>query len=211
MLVEYIIGGILSCVPCCVMAAIAIFIGVIAAVIMIVSKRRKSYEMNLNFLTQEVGGELKKGGLLDNPSLAGEYRGRKFLIDSFTRTTQNYDQENVTTYYQRMQVWHKGKFKGEISVQRETLFSGLSKMMGVQDIKIGNEEFDKLFMVKGSEEQVRKLLDSSLQQKLVSMKMSFNLYPDKVYFETATTLNEKDKIRAVLDLLSEIADRVEKW
>ena len=38
------------------------------------------------------------------------------------------------------------------TIYRESLFSGLGKLFGMQDIEVGDPEFDRAFIVKGNDE-----------------------------------------------------------
>jgi hypothetical protein len=109
----------------------------------------------------------------------------------------------------RVQLWHKANIKGEVRVSREGLFSGLGKALGAQDIQIGNDEFDKTFMIAGDEKLARKLLDVDLQRKLLDFKRGISLLSERVYFERAGNILEKEKIKELLDLMTLIAEKAE--
>jgi len=49
----------------------------------------------------------------------------------------------------------------------ESWYHGLHKLLGVQDIVVGHEDFDKAFMIKGSDEaKVKALFDDAVLRKL---------------------------------------------
>ncbi len=49
----------------------------------------------------------------------------------------------------------------------ESWYHGLTKLLGVQDIVVGHEDFDKAFMIKGSDEaKVKALFDDAVLRKL---------------------------------------------
>lgn len=208
---EDLLGSLLGCLPCCVLLAIpTFFVCVFVLIVFLASKQKNKYGETLKSLALELGGEYKKGSLLINPVLSGEYKGRRLFIDTFSRTREDVDGHHETTYYMRVQLWHKGSVKGEVSVYREGFLSGLGKMLGAQDIQIGNPEFDKEFMVRGEDElQVKKLLDVDLQKKLLESKTPLKVMPDRVYFESGVHIADKEKILKILDLMSYVADKVE--
>ncbi len=58
-----------------------------------------------------------------------------------------------------------------LTLYSEGVFTKLGKLIGMQDIQIGNTEFDNTFIVKGSEEFfVKRFLTPKVQQKLLSLK-----------------------------------------
>jgi hypothetical protein len=211
-IIANLIGLVLGCIPCAAVLAIPVFfIAIIALVIWFALKQRGKYEAALKALAQELGGEFKKGSISSSPTLSGEFEGRKFFIDTFTRTRRDMDNRNETSYYMRIQLWHKGSVKGEIAIYREGLFSGLGKALGAQDIQVGNEEFDKAFMVKGEDEkQVKSILDSDLQQKFLQDKTALSILSDRVYFEYGVHIDDKEKIKKILRLMNDVAEKVEK-
>lgn len=213
--VESILGVILTlvfaAVPCCVLGAIPLFfVLVVIAIIMFARKQRRRYEDSLKSLALELGGEFKKGSTFSNPTLGGEIDGRKFYIDSFSRTVERMHNKHETTWYQRIQLWHTRPLAWQVSISREGLFSGLAKTLGRQDIQTGNPDFDKTFIVGGDEAMAKKLLDLDVQCRMLEAKTPVSVLPDRVYYDSSITATEKDKILNILKLMSFMADRAEK-
>ena len=62
------------------------------------------------------------------------------------------------------------------SLFREGTLNRISKTVGVQDIQVNAEVFDRAYMIKGSNEQlVRRILTPSLQSLLVACKGNYPL------------------------------------
>lgn len=58
-----------------------------------------------------------------------------------------------------------------IRIYRESWASGLGKALGLQDIQIGNDQFDNQFIIKGSDEYfVMNLLTFDIQNKLIEIR-----------------------------------------
>lgn len=209
--VESVLGLVLGMVPCCALLAIpSFFVGVAVLLIYVASKRRRGYESVLKELALETGGEFMKGDVSSTPTLGGEYKGRRFLIDTAVRAHEDADGRTVTTYYMRFQLWHKGRLAGDIAVSREGLFSGLGKALGRQDIQIGNEDFDRAFMVSGKDEaEVRRLLDAEVQGKFLESRLPMTVTADRVCFERAGVIESKQEILRVLDFMGYLAGRAE--
>lgn len=209
--VESVLGFLFALVPCCCVGAIPLFfVLIVVVIIMFAMKQRRRYEDSLKSLALELGGEFKKGSTFSNPTLGGEIESRKFYIDSFSRTVERMHDKHETTWYQRIQLWHTRPLAWQVSISREGLFSGLAKTLGRQDIQTGNPEFDKTFIVQGDETMAKKLLDVDVQHRMLEAKTPVSVLPDRVYYDSSITATEKDKILAILKLMSYLADKAEK-
>jgi len=59
----------------------------------------------------------------------------------------------------------------KVVIYKESIVSGLGKLVGMQDIQIGSDEFDKEFIIRGDDEQfVINLINYGIQNKLLGIK-----------------------------------------
>jgi hypothetical protein len=206
-----ILGLLFTMVPCCFIGAVILFfVVIVVVVVMFALKQRRRYEDSLKSLALELGGEFKRGSTFSNPTLGGEIEGRRFFIDSFSRTVERMHHERDTSWFQRIQLWHSHSLAWQVSVSREGLFSGIAKSLGKQDIQTGNPEFDKTFIVQGDEVMAKRLLDADVQTKLLEAKTPVSVLSDRAYYESGITATEKDKILNILKLMSYLAEKAEK-
>ena len=62
----------------------------------------------------------------------------------------------------------------EMTLYTEGVISKLVKMVGMQEIQIGNYDFDNAFIIKGSDESfVKRFLTLDVQKKLLSLKKKY--------------------------------------
>ena len=101
-----------------------------------------------------------------------------------------------------------------MKVYQETVFSKVGKLLGGQDIQIGNEQFDQRYIIRGQPEMDVVLLLSSigLQQKLLQDRtFNFDLKGSELYFEKRGIERNVDQLQRVFDLLCDIAEAVEHF
>ena len=105
-------------------------------------------------------------------------------------------------------------------VYRKGIFSDIAKFFGAQDIEIGDEEFDKLFMIKSTDEQTtRELLQRErikelfLQQPKIDFQIKddegfwgvkFPEGTDELYFVVDGELKDTERLKNLFDLFGEM-------
>jgi hypothetical protein len=69
--------------------------------------------------------------------------------------------------------------KGHVEVSREGLFSRIAKVFGAQDIVIGDEVFDRAYVVKATDEgSARALLTPSVTSEMLAIGAKYLAYDD---------------------------------
>ena len=111
------------------------------------------------------------------------------------------------------------------TIYRRGVFSGVATALGMQDIEVGHEEFDRDFVIKGNDENcIRSLFDGSRLRRLLNAQRRFKLTVDDDVeaFEPATSDERADelyatvpgivtdlrKLRLMFDLFAETLDRL---
>lgn len=195
---------ITSC--CAGLGVFSLFVLFFALIIFLATRGRRKFRKTLENLASNLGCSYRKGGWLSSPHVEGEYKGRRILVDTFT---QDSGEDNSTTYT-RVRVWHKGSLSGDISVYREGLLSKVGKVLGVQDIQLGNPTFDQEFVVKGKNVlEVKSLLDVEAQHRLLELKIPLTIRPDVVYFDQTGYVNDKERLLGVINLMVWLAEKAE--
>lgn len=92
----------------------------------------------------------------------------------------------------------------------QDLIETIGKFFGAQDIKIGNKEFDKRFMIKGNDElRIKHLLDNYIRDFLIPQKVVrfeitdgegiFDEKPKeghyKIYYISENKITQEDQLR----------------
>ena len=67
-------------------------------------------------------------------------------LDTYTVSTQD------STSFTRMRAPYVNPEGFRFTIYRKSVFSGLGKMLGMQDIEVGDPEFDEAFIIKANNE-----------------------------------------------------------
>jgi hypothetical protein len=205
-------GNVASC--CGVAALIGFFLIIIILAVVWRSFSSRKFKTTLQDVARETGCAYSGGGWFSSPKVSGMYRNRNILIDVYVERHSHYSggrSRETSTTYTRIQVNHTGKFSGEINIYPQTFFSVLGKALGMQDVSVGNPEFDKAFIVKGNDETfLRKILDAEMQRNMLSMKKQVRVLPNVVYILENGTVKDKTLLMNMLNMMVALAERVEK-
>jgi hypothetical protein len=178
-------------------------------------RRRERMRQNFVMLAQQIGcsADLPRS-VWKFPSITGYYRKR--LVQIWMHTTRR-GRNKVTYTAIRAQCKKPPGF--HMAIGREGILGKVAKAFGKQDIIIGDEEFDKMFLVRSNNESLaRSVFPIGLRHKIVELgkkhsDFAFQVKDDGPYFEKAVMLVDAEKVqwfRQVLDVLCEVAERVEK-
>jgi hypothetical protein len=170
-------------------------------------------------MAKDIGGEYKDGGSFGQNVVrysAGEW---EITLDTYAT-----GDGNSSVDYTRMRAPFVNKDGLRFNISREGLFAHLEKLFGMQDIQIGDEYFDKNFLIKGSdEEKIKLLLKSPKLKKLIQGQPDINFqirnddgwfgesFPDGVdelYFECYGILHEEKRLKALFDMFSTTLERL---
>lgn len=134
-----------------------------------------------NLLAQQIGGEFKQGDLWHGRGRVDANVGEWIVtLDTYTVST---GKSNVTFTRMRAPFVNRDGFRFTIS--RAGIFSTIASKLGFQDIEIGNEQFDKAFVIKSNDEsRVKQLLaDKGLRDKLsLQRKITLSVLDDEGWF-----------------------------
>ena len=103
----------------------------------------------------------------------------------------------------------------KMKIYRETYASKVGKIIGLQDIEIGNYEFDKSIILKGSDENfVRKLLSYEFQVKTLDMinkyKTIIHLKNDLLTIILFDTFKDEKSSDELIDYSLRLTDKIEE-
>lgn len=110
-------------------------------------------------LAHRLEGELKPGSFWRFPEL-------RVQVDPWVLTL---DVVGGKYPYTRLRAAYLNPEKFRFHVYRGTLFSELPKLFGAQDVQVGDDEFDRKFIVKATDEaRIRQLLTRPLRDLLLA-------------------------------------------
>lgn len=117
-------------------------------------------------IASEIGGRFIEGSLFKSPRIEVPWRLGHIYIDTYTQST---GQSAVT--YTRVRCAYKTDHPFDMKVYKKGAFSNMGKALGMQDIEIGQSEFDESFIIKGDDERlIRAVLNQyNLQNALMAL------------------------------------------
>ena len=133
-----------------------------------------------NLLAQQIGGEFRGGEKWKRPRVDVQVGEWIVTLDTFAVSTGK-----STVVFTRLRAPFVNRDGFRFKITRSHLFTPVAKMLGFQDVEIGDETFDKAFVIKSNDEsRVRTFLaDADLRAKLLAQpKLEFSVLHDEGFF-----------------------------
>lgn len=125
-----------------------------------------------------------------------------------------------STTYTRMRAPFVNVDNFYFKIYRTGIFSGMGKMLGMEDINVGYEEFDEDFIIKSnSEEKVKQLFSNEKIRFLIQnqphisleikddegfFKVHFPEGVDELYFQVTGVIKDIDRLKELYELFAEV-------
>jgi len=111
------------------------------------------------------------------------------------------------------------------TVYRKGIFTEIGKWLGMQDVTVGHDEFDRDFVIKGSDEQkLRRLFSNRQIRDLISAQPDIHFsvkddegklwgkdFPegvDELYFQVIGVIKDIERLKLLYELFSETLDEL---
>jgi hypothetical protein len=173
----------------------------------------------LRQLSQEIGAEFVDGGYWKENKVQARLNPWTITLDFYAVRAQN---QHI--YYTRMRAPYINPENFRFSIYRKGIFSELGKLLGMQDIEVGDPEFDEAFIIKGNEETtVVRLFDNSKIREMIQAQPRIRLevrdndgwfgskFPadvDELYFRVVGVIKDVERLKALFDLFAAILDQL---
>jgi len=134
-------------------------------------------------LSSEINARYVDGGFWKGDKVQATHDEWTVMLDTYTVSTGK-----ATVVFTRMRAPYVNPGGFQFTVYRKGMFSGIGKMLGMQDIEIGDESFDKDFIIKGNDEiRVRELLSNQKIRELIAGQrdIKFTVKDDEGWFGTS--------------------------
>ncbi len=149
-------------------------------------------------LAQELGLRYTPGNLWRQVKAEGEVRGYSVSIADEAHLENQ--QHSVST---RIRTGFQRPLALGLKLARAGALSGLGKLLGSQDIQLGNHVFDRAFIVQGQDpDQIFKLFSPRLQQACLRYDRDVGplMLDDKgLSFEAQGLVSDKQRLRKIID------------
>ena len=110
------------------------------------------------------------------------------------------------------------------TIYRKGFFSDLGKLLGMQDIEVGDPEFDEAFIIKGNDEaRVRNLFADARLREMVQVQPTIRLdvkdsegwfgpkFPenvDELHFQVVGVIKDVDRLKSLFDLFAAVLEQL---
>jgi len=164
--------------------------------------------------SQQVGGEFVEGGFFKKDKVEVFYKEWMVTLDTYTVSTGK-----SSTTYTRMRAPYINADGFRFEIYRKNIFSSLGKLFGLQDIEIGDTDFDENFIIKGNDQsKVSMLLSNPAIKFLIEKQPSIYFsvkddegwfikkFPkgvDELYFSVRGIIKDVQRLKNLYDLFSE--------
>ncbi len=170
-------------------------------------------------IAREYGGHYEDGGFFGKDCVRVQCGEWEILLDTYTRNSGKHSHT-----YTRIRAPFINKDGLYFQIYRSGLFSPLGKMLGIQDIEIGQPAFDEAYVIKGNNEvKLRQFFAHRPLQVCLANLADVDLeihddegwlgtsFPDGVdmlYCSRRGLVTNLDELRALFNLFSAALDRL---
>ena len=168
-------------------------------------------------LSQEIEADYQPGGFFSSGKVVLTHKQWEITLDTYTVS------DGKTSHtYTRIRAPYVNQDGFCFNIYRKSIFSGLGKLLGMQDVEIGDAFFDEEFIIQGQpEDQVRRLLQNvDVCQRIQNQpNIHFQVkgdegwfgqkFPegvDELYFETYGVIKDKQRLKDLFDLFAVVLE-----
>ena len=168
-------------------------------------------------LSEKIEGRYIDGGAFKSDRVEATHGEWIVTLDTYTVSTGK-----TTVTYTRMRAPYANADGFRFKIYRRGVFSDLGKLLGMQDVEIGEPEFDRDYIIKGTDEgRLRQLFGDPALRALIRQQPQMNLsvldddgwfgtrIPDNVdilTFIVGGVIKDVDRLEALYDLFAGMLD-----
>ncbi len=170
-------------------------------------------------LSEEIGAEFVEGGFWKGSKVQAHVGPWTVTLDTYTESS-----DKSSTTYTRMRAPYLYPEGFRFTIYRKNLFSDLGKLLGMQDIEVGDPEFDEAFIIRGNDEsRVVSLFSNSKIRQLIQAQPKIRLevkdsegwfgpkFPenvDELQFRVIGVIKDGERLKSVFDLFAAVLDQL---
>ena len=170
-------------------------------------------------LCAEIGAQYVEGGFWKGDKVQATHGAWTITLDTYTVSNGK-----TSTTYTRMRAPFVDPESFRFTVYRKGIFSDIGKRFGMQDMEIGDEAFDRDFILKSNQEsKLRELLGSSKIRELIGrqpeiyfavkddegfFRSSFPEGVDELYFQVVGVIKDVERLKLLYELFAETLDQL---
>lgn len=170
-------------------------------------------------LSQEVHGQYVEGSFWKGARVQAEHGPWTVTLDQYTVPTGD-----VMIPFTRLRAPFVNASGFRFRIYRRSVFSALGKILGMQDIEVGDAAFDEAFIIQGNDEaKVRQLFASARVRELVTAQKEIEFavkddegflgpkFPegaDELHFLARGVVKDIEQLKGVYELFAEVLDEL---
>ncbi|MFO0892536.1 MAG: DUF3137 domain-containing protein [Isosphaeraceae bacterium] len=170
-------------------------------------------------LSEEIGAEFVDRGMWKGSKVQAHVGPWVVTLDTYTVSSGH---SHVT--FTRMRAPYLNPAGFRFTIYRKGAFSELGKLLGMQDIEVGELEFDEAFVIKGNDEgMVRSLFGNPEVRRLALAQPKLRLevkdsegwfgpkFPpdvDELHFQVVGVIKDPDLLKQLFDLFAAVLDQL---
>jgi hypothetical protein len=170
-------------------------------------------------LSQEIGAEFVDGGLWKGNKVQVHIKPWTITLDTYDVNTQY---SHVT--YTRMRAPYVNPEGFRFTIYRKGFFSEVGKLLGMQDIVVGDPEFDEAFIIKGNDEaRLQTLFADARLRELIQVQPTIRLdvkdgegwfgpkFPenvDELHFQVIGVIKDVGRLKGLFDLFAAVLEQL---
>jgi hypothetical protein len=166
-------------------------------------------------LCSEIGAQYVQGGFWNGDKVQAHCGQWTITLDTFSQSNGK-----SSTTFTRMRAPYVNQDGFQFTIYRTGIFSGLGKLLGMQDVEVGYPEFDDAFVIKGNDEaKLRALFANPKIRQLIEIQPDIHLtvkddegwfgehFPegvDELYFQVVGVIKDVEQLKSLYDLFAEM-------
>ncbi len=173
---------------------------VIGAIVMGITQSKRANE-SWTHAARRLGFEFYPGGVLSPRSMSGRLGDYRVVVDTYSRGSG----KNRRTYT-RFRVLYPQPLRLGLRLTREGFFSGFGKLLGTQDIEVGDLTFDSDILVKGSDP--RKVIEFLTPPRRMRIHRFLTARRDAVVSDSEIRWDRRGVVRDAGEIISTVHNLV---
>ncbi len=170
-------------------------------------------------LCTETGADYVKGGFWKGDKVQVKHDEWTITLDTYVVSTGK-----TTVVFTRLRAPYVNPDHFRFTIYRRGLFSDIAKWLGMQDVEVGHEDFDRDFIIKGTEEgKLRALFDNARLRELIAAQPQIHLavkddegcwgddFPadtDELCFHVCGIIKDLERLKLLFELFAETLDQL---
>ena len=167
----------------------------------------------------EIEADFISGGVFKTKKVVAKFENWVITIDTYTQSTGK-----TSSTFTRIRAPYVNQDGFYFKIYNKSIFSGIGRTLGMQDVEIGYPDFDEQFIIKGNDEsKLRELFSSDKIRELISSQKNIRIevkddegmfgsdFPDgldELYFEAAGVIKDIERLKSLYMLFALVLNKL---